>query len=156
MPLRITSGVRRTITLDTDANTLLSLLEDLPGAARLFPRLERMTNLGHNIWRWDMEGIGLGHITFLKLSFSCRYRIDRDNREITWEPLDRNDRATIEGRMKITPRNHGCILEMDSTGSGKLPLPSAIEPLLTPLVKLEAEYLIDRFLENITKTLSPD
>lgn len=154
MAVEIKSSITRKIELGTDFDTVFGLLEDPPATARYFPKLENMEKLGDNSWRWDMERIGLGSVTFLKLSFNCRYRIERNKGVISWEPLDRDDRATIEGRLTVTTTDNGCRLDIESSGTGRLKLPTELEPILTSLATMVAEHLVDRFLHNIRDALN--
>ena len=110
-----------------------------------------MVDLGNNIWRWEMERIGIGEHTLQQSIYACKYISDKNRQTVTWTPVEGIGNAIVNGKWKITPTQEGCKAVLQSNAVITVNLPGFLEIILSPLIRMEFENLVDQYVANLKK-----
>ncbi len=153
MPLTIAMTISRSLHTKAAGKQAFGLLADIPLTASLFPRIATISDLGCNTWRFETERIGIGNVTVLQLHVVSRYRFDQQKGIISWVPADSSESFRLEGRWKISEERKGSRIVLNASGSRDLNLPAFMKNLLTSLIRMEAEFLVSSFLDNLKTKL---
>lgn len=132
-----------------------SLLADVPRSASHFPKVERLVDLGSGIFRWEMEKIGLGGYTLQQTIYACRYGHDSSSGRVFWEPVVGIGNASVSGHWLVRPsRDSGAMMTLSTRGLLTVDFPSFLQFVLAPIVQMEFTGMVDRYIENLGKTLA--
>jgi len=146
--------VNKSFTVPTDITTVYRLLADVPASTSHFPDLENLIEEAANTYRWEMKKIGLGPIN-LQTIYACEYLCNEEKKSVTWEPRNTADNnAVVSGEWIIKENSSGCDITLLTDAIMTIPLPSLAGIALKPVVKAEFETLTDRYIKNLSKTLS--
>jgi len=131
-----------------------ALLADVPRSASHFPKVERFVDLGGNAYRWEMEKIGIGGHTLHETIYACLYTADPASHTIFWTPVAGVGNGLVEGGWSITSKGEGVAVTLHTTGLLSVDLPSFLQFLLSPLVVMEFNLMIDQYIQNLAAALN--
>jgi carbon monoxide dehydrogenase subunit G len=90
MTVKVTIDLNRKLSVAADIDTVFLLLSDVPASAEHFPKVQAITALPDNSFRWDMEKVGLGTHS-IQTIYACVYVSDsnaqnksRTHTTVTW------------------------------------------------------------------------
>ncbi len=146
--------VNKSFTVPADINTVYQLLADVPASTSHFPDLENLIEETANTYRWEMKKLGLGPIN-LQTIYACEYLCNEEKKSVTWEPRNTADNnAVVSGEWIIKEVENGCDITLLTDAIMTIPLPSLTGIALKAVVKAEFETLTERYIRNLSKTLS--
>ena len=156
MPLTLTMTIRRSLKTGASGTAVFRLLSDIARSASFFPKIDTISDLGCNTWRFETERIGIGSYTILQLSVISRYQFDKEQGIISWAPAGAAEHLKVEGHWEILQHPDGCHILLTAQGTHEINLPEFMKNLLAPLIRLEAEILVNCFLDNLKKKLEEE
>lgn len=135
-------------TVRASASEVFGVLADVPTSASFYPGVDQLVDLGGNAYRWEMEKIGLPHLT-LQTVYAARYTSSKAKGTVSWTPVPDQGNARVSGNWKITKDKSGTHLVLAVQAELDLPLPALMQPVLHPLVQAEFERLTERYIDNL-------
>ncbi|MAM87579.1 MAG: hypothetical protein CME36_09780 [unclassified Hahellaceae] len=157
MAVSITTEIQRDFRIEAPLGKVFDILADVPSSATYFPKLEQLSDLGNNSYRWALKRIGVDKHS-LQTVYACRYISDRSAGTVRWEPLEEpatgDDNSLVKGQWTLEEErdgagNEGTRCRFSNTGTITLPLPGIMKLAASPLVKHEFNTLIDDYIENL-------
>ncbi len=152
MAVSVSIEISRTFTISTDLDTVFELLADVPRSASHFPRVEQLTDLGENIYRWEMKKIGIDKHA-IQTIYACKYTSSKEDGSILWTPVKSEGNGVVEGSWHLAETDGGVQCKFNTKGTLSLPLPGLLKLAISPVVKHEFNALVDTYVENLKTAL---
>jgi carbon monoxide dehydrogenase subunit G len=131
---------------------VFGLLSDVPASVAHFPKVQRLTDLGDGVYRWEMQKVGTAQVN-LQTVYASRYVSDKAQGRVTWTPVPGVGNAQVGGSWKIADhqgRSTKCVLEIEGTVA--VALPGLMKPVVAPVVEGEFERLVEKYIANLIRT----
>lgn len=135
-------------TVKANVADVFNVLADVPTSASFYPGVDQLVDLGGNAYRWEMEKIGLPHLT-LQTVYASRYTSNKAKGIVSWTPVQGEGNARVTGSWKISAAKPGTHVVLAVQAELDLPLPAMMKPVLHPLVEAEFERLTERYIDNL-------
>jgi len=130
------------------------LLANVPESVSHFPNVEDLVDLGGNAYRWEMCKIGVDRFS-IQTIYGCKYVDDREKGVIKWTPVKGEGNGTVKGKWTLKASDPGTTrIDLATTGELEIPLPGLVKFLVAPVVAHEFERMVDKYIENLSKTLN--
>jgi len=152
MAVKVNIEIDREFTVGADKDTVFALLADVPGSASHFPKVEALTDLGENSYKWEMEKVGLGD-TAIQTVYACKYIPDEGAGSISWEPIKGVGNGIVSGVWTITEDGDGSHISFATEAKLTLPLPGLLKLAISPVVKHEFNSMVDQYIDNLKGAL---
>ncbi|OZG71775.1 hypothetical protein BTA51_19270 [Hahella sp. CCB-MM4] len=150
MAVSITIEISRTFDVAADYDTVFDLLADVPKSASFFPRVDKLEDLGDDIYRWEMKKIGVDKHA-IQTIYASRYSSDKGKGIITWTPVKGEGNGVVQGSWAIQKKGDGTECKFQTKGELTLPLPGLLKLAISPVVKHEFNSLVDTYVDNLKK-----
>ncbi|WP_286220761.1 SRPBCC family protein [Marinobacter apostichopi] len=149
MAITVSIELNRELELPGSYDEVFELLADVPRSASHFPKVNKLTDLGDNAYRWEMEKVGVDKHAIQSI-YACKYHSDKDAGRITWEPVKGEGNGVVRGSWTLKSKG-------DSVTSAKfqthaeltVPLPSLLKLAISPVIKHEFNSLVDTYMKNL-------
>lgn len=150
MAFDVTIEINKSFSVAANADKVFELLADVPESTSHFPKLENLVKEADNQYRWEMEKVGAGSAS-IQTVYACEYQSDASTRDISWKPAKTKDgNAQVFGTWKITENaDGGTDVEFETKATLTLPLPKLTRAMISPVVKMEFEGLVDKYISNL-------
>ena len=148
MTVKVSIDLNRNFITSADVNTVFSLLSDVPAAVAHFPKVQELTDLGDNRFRWEMEEVNSGGYA-VKTIYACQYAADNDAKMIVWTPVKGEGNGIVSGKWELTEIATGTHISFTTKAELTLPLPRLLKLVASPIVKLEFTGMVDTYLSNL-------
>jgi carbon monoxide dehydrogenase subunit G len=150
--MAITVPVRMGYELEVraDAAEVFALLSDVPASVAFFPKVQRLTDLGDNVWQWEMEKVGTAQVN-IQTVYASRYSASKAKGTVTWKPVPGIGNALVGGSWKIGERKQSTHIELKIDGEITVPLPALMKVVVAPVVESEFEKLVEKYLANLAR-----
>mgnify|MGYP003637345215 FL=1 len=152
MTIKVNIELDRKFSVSADKDTVFALLADVPGSASHFPKVEALTDLGDNCFRWEMEKVGLGDHA-IQTIYACKYSPDESNAVITWSPIKGEGNGVVSGAWNITEGSKGTDIHFKTSAELTIPLPGLLKLAISPVVKHEFNSMVDEYIDNLKGAL---
>lgn len=129
---------------------VFDVLSDVPTSAGFFPKVDRLTDLGGGIYRWEMEKVGTAQVN-IQTVYASKYTSNKAKGTVTWAPVDDQGNARVGGSWKMTDNKASTALEFKVNGTVEVPLPGLMKLVVAPVVKGEFEKLVEKYIDNLIK-----
>ena len=130
---------------------VFDLLSDVPKSASHFPKVDKLTDLGDGVYRWEMQKVGAGQVN-IQTVYASKYVADRKKGTVVWTPVKGEGNALVSGHWKLKSRkDEGTDIEFKVAGTVDVPLPGLMKMIVGPVVEGEFEKLVDKYIANLTK-----
>ena len=129
---------------------VFDVLSDVPTSAGFFPKLDKLTDLGSNTYRWEMAKVGTAQVN-IQTIYASKYVADRKKGSVVWTPVKGEGYALIGGSWKIVDQKTSTALEFKVAGTVDVPLPGLMKMVVAPVVKGEFEKLVEQYIDNLIK-----
>jgi hypothetical protein len=153
MAIRAPIRSRRITTLQVPIEETTPLLADVPGTLRHFPRLQQLTEIDIDVYRWDLEKLGPPSYK-LPVSFATQIKVDAPARTVRLTPVPDVGNAQIGAELRIREVKGGCSITLWVSGEVLVPLPRIFARVAAPIVVREFDALVDGFTENMQRVVS--
>ena len=153
MTVKVNIELDRKFSVSADRDTVFALLADVPASASHFPKVDALTDLGDNSFRWEMEKVGLGDHA-IQTVYACKYIPNDAAGEITWQPIKGEGNGVVSGSWKISGSDKGTDIQFKTSAELTLPLPGLLKLAISPVVKHEFNSMVDEYIDNLKGALS--
>jgi carbon monoxide dehydrogenase subunit G len=128
---------------------VFALLSDVPRSVAHFPKVDRLTDLGDGVYKWEMQKVGTAQV-HLQTVYASKYVSDRAKGSVVWSPVKGIGNALVGGSWQLTD-NKGqstkCVLKI--AGTVDAPLPALMKPVVAPVIEGEFEKLVEKYIDNL-------
>lgn len=136
--------------VNASAKDVFDVLSDVPTSASFFPKVDKLTDLGSDVYRWEMAKIGIAQIN-LQTIYASKYVANRAKGTVVWTPVQGEGNALVSGSWKITDKKTSTLIVLQITGDLTLPLPGLMKMVVAPVVEVEFEKMIEQYIANLTQ-----
>lgn len=130
------------------AAEVFELLSDVPTSVSFFPKVDKLTDLGDGVYRWEMEKVGTAQVN-IQTVYASRYASNKAKGSVTWTPVPGVGNALVGGAWKITDHKKSTHLQLTIDGEIHVPLPGLMKMVVAPVVEGEFEKLVEKYLANL-------
>ena len=148
MTVKITIDLKRKFIVKADINSIFSLLSDVPASAAHFPKVNALTAMTDDTFRWEMEEVNSGGYS-IQTIYACQYTSDSDAKTIIWTPIKGEGNGIVSGKWELTEVATGTRVSFSTKAELTLPFPRLIKLVISPIVKLEFTGMVDTYLTKL-------
>ena len=128
-----------------------AVLSDVPKSVSHFPKVDKLTDMGDGVFKWEMEKVGTAQVN-IQTVYASKYVSSKPKGTVTWTPVKGVGNALVGGHWKIKDNKKSTALELKISGQMDLPLPGLMKMVVAPVVEGEFEKLVDKYIANLVKT----
>jgi carbon monoxide dehydrogenase subunit G len=148
MTIKVSIDLTRKFIINTDIDTIFSLLSDVPASAAHFPKVHALTPLTDNTFRWEMEKVNSGGYS-VQTIYACQYISDTDAKTVVWTPIKGEGNGEVSGKWELTELETGTHVLLTTKAELTLPFPRLLKLAISPNVKLEFSGMLDTYVRNL-------
>ena len=133
------------------AAEVFDLLSDVPTSVAFFPKVDKLTDLGDGVYKWEMQKVGTAQVN-IQTVYASKYATDKAKGSIKWTPVKGVGNALVGGSWKVTDnkgKSTQLVLKID--GTVDVPVPGLMKVVVEPIVASEFEKLVEKYLANLAK-----
>ena len=127
---------------------VFAVLADVPTSASFFPKVDKLVDLGHGTYRWELQKVGTAQVN-IQTVYAATYRSDAKKGIVSWTPVKGQGNAEVGGRWTLTDRKGSTHVRLQLDGQIVVPLPALMKMLVVPVVTHENEKLIEKYIANL-------
>jgi carbon monoxide dehydrogenase subunit G len=132
------------------ASEVFAVLSDVPTSVSHFPKVDKLTDMGGGVYKWEMEKVGTAQVN-IQTVYASKYSSDKAKGTVTWTPVEGVGNALVGGHWKIKDNKKSTAIELKIEGDITLPLPGLMKMVVAPVVESEFEKLVDKYIANLIK-----
>ena len=129
---------------------VFTVLADVPTSVGYFPKVEKLTDLGDGVFKWEMEKVGTSQVN-IQTIYASKYVSNASKGSVVWTPVKGIGNAQVGGSWKITDNKKSTGIELAIKGVVDVPLPGLMKMVVAPIVEGEFEKLVDKYIANLIK-----
>jgi len=137
-------------TVKAALDDVYAVLSDVPTSASFFPKVESLTEIAQDTYRWEMEKVGTAQVN-IQTVYASKYTSDRKKGTVVWTPVKGEGNALVGGHWKLKAGKKGTDIEFKVAGTVDVPLPGLMKAIVAPIVSSEFEKLVDKYIANLIK-----
>ena len=130
---------------------VFGVLSDVPTSVSHFPKVDKLTDMGDGVYKWEMQKVGTQQVN-IQTVYASKYTSDKAKGTVKWTPVKGVGNAQVGGSWKLSD-NKGkttkCVLKID--GAVDVPLPGLMKMIVEPVVSSEFEKLVEKYVDNLIK-----
>jgi carbon monoxide dehydrogenase subunit G len=130
---------------------VFGVLSDVPESVSHFPKVDKLTDMGDGVYKWEMQKVGTQQVN-IQTVYASKYASDKAKGSVKWTPVKGVGNAQVGGSWKLSD-NKGkttkCVLKID--GAVDVPLPGLMKMIVEPVVASEFEKLVEKYVDNLIK-----
>lgn len=151
MAITVSIELNRDIEIPGPFDEVFDLLADVPRSASHFPKVDKLVDLGDNVYRWEMDKIGVDKHAIQSV-YASKYVADRDAGKITWDPVKGEGNGVVKGSWVLTKKDANLTrAKFQTSAELTLPLPGLLKLAISPVIKHEFNSLVDTYMTNLKK-----
>ncbi|HTN33434.1 MAG TPA: SRPBCC family protein [Marinobacter sp.] len=151
MAITVAIELNRDIEISGSYDEVFDLLADVPRSASHFPKVNKLTDLGDNSYRWEMEKVGIDKHAIQSV-YASKYVADKEAGKITWTPIKGEGNGVVSGSWELTAKGDKLTAARFRTKAElTLPLPALLKLAISPVIKHEFNSLVDTYMNNLKK-----
>lgn len=151
MAITVSIELNRELEIPGSYDEVFALLADVPRSASHFPKVHKLTDLGDNTYRWEMEKVGIDKHAIQSI-YASKYFSDKDAGKITWEPVKGEGNGLVRGSWTLTAKgDKATAAKFQTNAELTLPLPGLLRLAISPVIKHEFNGLVDTYMKNLKK-----
>jgi carbon monoxide dehydrogenase subunit G len=132
------------------ASEVFEVLADVPTSVSHFPKVEKLTDMGDGVYKWEMEKVGTAQVN-IQTVYASKYTSNKAKGTVVWTPVKGVGNALVGGQWKIKDNKTSTAVELKIDGEITLPLPALMKMVVAPVVEGEFEKLVDKYIANLIK-----
>ena len=133
------------------AADVFAVLSDVPTSVSHFPKVEKLTDMGDGVYKWEMEKVGTAQVN-IQTVYASKYVSDKAKGTVKWTPVKNIGNAQVGGSWKVTDnKGKSTAIELKIKGTVEVPLPGLMKMVVGPVVEGEFEKLVDKYIANLIK-----
>ena len=129
---------------------VFDILSDVPTSVSFFPKVDQLTEIAKDTYRWEMEKVGTAQVN-IQTVYASKYVADRKKGTVVWTPVKGEGNAQVGGHWKLKAGKKGTDIEFKVAGTVDVPLPGLMKAIVAPIVSSEFEKLVDKYIANLIK-----
>lgn len=138
-------------TVKAKAADVFAVLADVPTSVSHFPKVDKLTDMGDGVYKWEMEKVGTAQVN-IQTVYASKYVSDKAKGTVKWTPVKGIGNAQVGGSWKITDnKGKSTAIELKIKGTVDVPLPGLMKMVVGPVVEGEFEKLVDKYIANLIK-----
>ena len=127
-----------------------AVLSDVPTSVGFFPKVDKLTDLGDGVFRWEMEKVGTAQVN-IQTVYASKYVSNKAKGSVVWTPVKGEGNALVGGSWQISDQKKTTALVFNVKGTVDVPLPGLMKVVVAPIVKGEFEKLVEQYIDNLIK-----
>lgn len=136
--------------VNAKAADVFAVLSDVPTSVSHFPKVDKLTDMGDGVYKWEMEKVGTAQVN-IQTIYASKYKSDKARGTVVWTPVKGVGNALVGGHWKIRDNKKSTAIELKIEGEIELPLPGLMKMVVAPVVEGEFEKLVDKYIANLIK-----
>ena len=133
------------------AADVFAVLSDVPASVSHFPKVDKLTDMGDGVYKWEMQKVGTAQVN-IQTVYASKYVSDKAKGTVKWTPVKNVGNAQVGGSWKITDnKGKSTAIELKIKGTVEVPLPGLMKMVVAPVVEGEFEKLVDKYIANLIK-----
>jgi carbon monoxide dehydrogenase subunit G len=151
MAISVTIDLGYEFEVKAKADEVFAVLSDVPTSVSHFPKVEKLTDLGDGVYKWEMQKVGTAQVN-IQTVYASKYVSDKAKGSVKWTPVKGVGNAQVGGSWKITDnkgKSTKVVLKID--GVVDVPLPGLMKMVVEPVVASEFEKLVEKYIDNLIK-----
>nr|WP_252737977.1 SRPBCC family protein [Marinobacter salexigens] len=149
--ITVSIELNREIEISGSYDEVFELLADVPRSAAHFPKVNKLTDLGDNTYRWEMEKVGVDKHAIQSV-YASKYFSDKEAGKITWEPVKGEGNGLVRGSWVLKAKgDNATTAKFQTSAELTLPLPGLLKLAISPVIKHEFNGLVDTYMNNLKK-----
>lgn len=132
------------------AAEVFEVLSDVPTSASHFPKVEQLTDLGDNVYQWEMQKVGTTQVN-IQTVYASQYVSDQVKSTVKWTPVKGVGNALVSGSWTLVDNKKSTNITLAIQGEIAVPLPGLMKMVVVPVVQGEFEKLVDKYIANLIK-----
>ncbi len=153
MAFKTTIELEKEFEVSWKQEKVFELLSNVPKSVAHFPKVDELVDLGDNSYRWEMEKIGI-QAYHIQTIYACTYHADKENMKVTWEPVDGVGNGVVSGSWELEETEKGTLVRFYTKGTLEIDLPFFVKMVVSPVVSMEFESMVDTYHENLQETMN--
>jgi carbon monoxide dehydrogenase subunit G len=137
-------------TVKASIKDVFDILSDVPTSASFFPKVDKLSDLGDGVYKWEMQKVGTQQVN-IQTVYASKYQSDRKKGTVTWTPVKGQGNALVSGHWKLKDNKTSTGIEFKVAGTVDVPLPALMKVVVAPVVKGEFEKLVEKYIDNLIK-----
>ena len=130
---------------------VFAVLSDVPTSVSHFPKVDKLTDMGDGVYKWEMEKVGTAQVN-IQTVYASKYVNDKAKGTVKWTPVKDIGNAQVGGSWKVTDnKGKSTAIELKIKGTVEVPLPGLMKMVVGPVVEGEFEKLVDKYIANLIK-----
>ena len=129
---------------------VFAVLADVPTSVSHFPKVEKLTDMGDGVYKWEMQKVGTKEVG-IQTVYASKYKSDKAKGTVVWTPVKGVGNALVGGHWKVRDDKKSTHIELKIDGEVDVPLPALMKMLVQPVVESEFEKLVDKYIANLIK-----
>jgi len=130
------------------ADEVFAVLSDVPASVSHFPKVDKLTDLGQGVYRWEMEKVGTAQVN-IQTVYASKYVANKAKGTVVWTPVEGEGNALVGGSWKISSKKGSTAVELKIDGVVSVPLPGLMKMVVAPVVESEFEKLVEKYIDNL-------
>ena len=132
------------------ATDVFAVLSDVPTSVSHFPKVEKLTDMGDGVYKWEMEKVGTAQVN-IQTIYASKYVSNQVKGSVVWTPVKGVGNALVGGSWDIKDNKKSTGIELKIKGTVEVPLPGLMKMVVAPIVEGEFEKLVDKYIANLIK-----
>lgn len=137
-------------TVKAPLDEVYAVLSDVPASASFFPKVDKLTEIAKDTYRWEMAKVGTAQVN-IQTVYASKYLADRKKGTVVWTPVKGEGNAQVGGHWKLKAGPSGTEIEFKVAGTVDVPLPGLMKAIVAPVVSSEFEKLADKYIANLIR-----
>ncbi|MEW5733690.1 MAG: SRPBCC family protein [Thermodesulfobacteriota bacterium] len=143
----------RVIELNCGFDKAFDFFSNVESMGKLFPRVEKLEDLGKGSYKWTIEEMGVSKYT-LGVIYGAKYSFDKKKGLVTWEPVPGIGNGVSHGKVEIKGKGDKTVVNFHTTLKLEVPFTSLAKPIIKPFAASQFNANLDQFQKNVEKALS--
>ena len=132
------------------AADVFAVLADVPTSVSHFPKVEKLTDMGGGVYKWEMEKVGTAQVN-IQTVYASKYVSNKAKGTVVWTPVPGAGNALVGGSWTVTDNKKSTGIVLKIAGEITVPLPGLMKMVVAPVVEGEFEKLVDKYIANLIK-----
>ncbi len=132
------------------AAEVFAVLSDVPTSVSHFPKVDKLTDMGDGVYKWEMEKVGTAQVN-IQTVYASKYVSSKAKGTVVWTPVKGVGNAQVGGNWTITDNKKSTGITLAIKGVVDVPLPGLMKMIVGPVVEGEFEKLVEKYIANLIK-----
>lgn len=152
MSVEVKVSIQKSMEVACSAKKAFDQLVDVASTVAMFPKLDKIVEIGNDVWRWEMAKIGAAGISH-QVKYTVKYS-NNGSSTIDWAPTAGEGNAKVSGGWVISAKgDNACKIDFRSTGEFEMPVPRLMKGIAEGIVKSEFDGQVSTFIDRIKAKL---